>query len=742
MRKIALIVGIFVLFIIVAAVIFVATFNINQYHGQIQSAIETQLGRQVSLGNMHLGIFPPRFEVENVSVADDPRSNAPTPFVQAQRLDVSVKFLPLLHKEVEVDSLILQRPSVDLIKNKQGVWNFASLGKPQPGSPQAAPNAGKQMPASNPQPRAATGEPQSGSQQFTLGKLEIQDGQVSVTDLQTSLSPSVYDHIDVTLENFAPSQPFTIDAAAHLPGHGGQEVRLKGKGGPVVQNDPAATPFQGTLNLKQVGIAGLSKFLNSPALAGTDGTLSGQTDINSQSGTLSAKGQMKVEKAKVHGIELGYPIAADYDVSDNVTNNLLTIRNCNIKLGSTPLLISGTVNSKPTPVLIDLNLKANNVSMTELAKLAAATGTALPPGTTVTGNVNADINARGSADKPALNGTVNGQNIQMSGKDIAQPIQIQAINLKLTPTQIQSAPFNMVSGSTTVNAQFALQQYLSNNPQIDATLKAPNAQLPSILSMAKAYGVSGIEKISGNGTVNLDMHAVGPVKGITAAEIMHALNGTTALNVSNLRYTGVDLSHELASIAGFLKSTQPAKGFTDVSPLTGDIVVKNGMARTSNLQAKLDIGSVAGVGTANLVDQTLNLHLTAILSQAFSQQVGGTGIGGFMKTALANNQGELAIPVLVTGTFQNPKFMPDMQQMTQMRLKGLIPNSNNPGAAVSGLLGGLLGQKAGNATPTQGQPQQAQPDQNPQQNAVDQIMGLFGGRRSSNSNSKRRHRNS
>ena len=179
---------------------------------------------------------------------------------------------------------------------------------------------------SEPQPSASTGEPQSSSQQL-LGKLEIQDGQVSVTDLQTSLSPSVYDHIDVTLENFAPGQPFTIDAAAHLPGPGGPGSAPQGQGGPVVQNDPAATPFQGTLNLKQVGIAVLSKIPNSPALAGTDGTLSGQTDINSQSGTLSAKGQMKVEKAKVHGIELGYPIAADYDVSDNVTNSLLTIRN-------------------------------------------------------------------------------------------------------------------------------------------------------------------------------------------------------------------------------------------------------------------------------------------------------------------------------------------------------------------------------------------------------------------------------
>jgi AsmA protein len=706
-RKIAVIVGIFVLAIIVAALVFVATFNVNQYRSQIQSELEKQLGRRISLGNMHVGVFPPRFKVENVLVADDPRFDAHKSFVQALQLDVSVKLLPLLHKEVEVDSLILQRPSVALIKNRQGVWNFASLGKAQPTSSQAVSTPGK----------------------FSLGKLEIQDGQVSVTDFETGPSPSVYDHIDVTLENFAPGQPFTVEAAAHLPGPGSQEVRLRGKGGPVVQDDPAATPFRGTLNLKQVGIAGLSRFLNSPALAGTGGTLSGQTDISSEAGTLSAKGQIKVENAKLHGTELGYPIAADYDVSDDVTKSLLTIRNGNIKVGSTPLRISGTVNSKSTPALIRLNLKANNVSMTELAKLAAATGTVLPAGTNVTGNVTADINASGSVEKPALNGTVNGQNIKMTGKDIAQPIQIQAINLRLTPTKIESAPFNAVSGGTTVNTQFALQEYLSNSPVINATLKAPNAQVESILSMARVYGVSGLEKISGNGIVNLDMHAAGPVKGITSAEIMRSLNGTSALNVNSLRYTGVDLSHELASIAGFLKSAQPATGFTDVSPLTGDIVVRNGVAQTNNVQAKFDIGSIAGVGTADLVDQTLNLHLTAVLSQAFSQQVGGTAIGGYMKTALANNQGELAIPVVVTGTFQKPKFMPDVQQMAQMRLKGLIPNSNNPGAGVAGLLGGLLGQKGANAAPAQGQPQQAQPGQNPQQEAVEQILGIFGGKK-------------
>ena len=244
--------------------------------------------------------------------------------------------------------------------------------------------------------------------------------------------------------------------------------------------------------------------------------------------------------------------------------------------------------------------------------------------------------------------------------------------------------------------------------------------------MARAYGVKGLDKISGNGTINLDMHANGSVKSFNSESIMGALNGTTALNIANLRYTGVDLGHELGGIAGFLNKTEAAKGYTDVSPLTGNIVVKNGVAQTNNLQAKLDIGSIAVVGTENLVDNALNMHLTAVLNSRFSQAVGGTSIGGFMKTALANNQGELAIPVLVTGTTQHPIFAPDVQQMTQMRLKNLIPNSGNPGGVVGGLLGGLLGKNAGQVP---GQNQPTQPGQSAQQNAVQQIMGILGGKK-------------
>ena len=694
MRKIGIVFGILVVVLIIGIAIFAATFDVNRYRGRIQAELEHRLDRKVSLGQMHLSVLPPRFQVQNIAISEDPKFPNPKPFVQADQLDVSVKLMPLFSKSIEIDSLKLQRPTVELVKNQLGVWNFSSLGA----------NA----------PKA------SGSKsEFSLSELAIQDGLVAITDLQRKQPRTVYDHIDGTLNDFAPEQPFALQVAARMPGAGNQEIRLQGKGGPIAQGDPSSTPFHGTLDLKGVGIAGLQHFLNNPALADSDGTLSGQTKIQSESGKLSANGQMNIQNARVHGVDVGYPITADYDLSDDLKNDLLTITKGTLKLGQTPLSVHGTVNTRPTPAQMDLNVKASDVSIAEAARLASAFGVAFGPGTTVNGRVNADIQARGAANKPALNGTISGREIQVTGKEIPQPVQIKAVNLALTPNEIRSGQFNVTSGNTTMSTLLSLKQYTSNSPIIDATVKAPNATLPEVLSIARAYGVSGLDKISGLGTINIDGRITGPVKSITSEDILRVLNGSANLNFNNVRLSGTDIAHQLATIAGFARPGEGDHGFTNISRMTGNILVTNGVARTNNLQALLDVGNVSATGTANLVTEALNLSVSAVLSKAMSQQVGGTSIGGYMNTALANNQGEIVIPVLVTGTFKNPRFAPDLQKLAQMKLKGLVPNFDNPGGAASGILGTLLGQK-GNQT-QQPQQQQQQP-----QNGVQQLLDLFG----------------
>ncbi len=701
MRRALIGVSIFIVVVIAGLLIFAATFDVNRYRGTIQSQLEQHLGRQVALGDMHLSLFPPRFRVANLAVNDDPQFSKDVAFVKAQALEVSVKLMPLLHKDVQIESINLQRPVVNLIKNSAGTWNFSSLGEAQKAE-----------------------APSGGEQQFSLGELMITDGQISVLDQAKSKTPSLYDHIDVSLKNFSPKSAFTVDAAVRLAGSS-QEAKLKGEGGPIVNGNPAETPFHGTLSLKQIGLSDFAKFMNSPALEGTDGIISGETKISSQAGKLSAQGQTQIQNAKVRGMELGFPITAQYDLTDDLAVDMLNIQSLLLKLGSTPLELSGTVNSKGTPALLDIKAKANNVSIAEAAKLAAASGTALSQGTTATGNINLNIQARGPADKPALNGTITGNNIQLSGKSVAQPIQIPSVNMNLTPSQVQSNAFNVVSGGTTLNAQFTVRNYQSPSPTVDATVRAPNAQLPAILAMAKAYGVTSLDKLSGEGTMNLNMKAAGPVKSLSSAEIMRALNGTVDLNFNNVKYSGANISHELSTIGGFLNpnaGSQSTGGVTNISKVTGNIQVRNGLAQTNNLNAVLDIGNVAAVGTANLVDETLNLRVTAVLSQSASQKAGGNSVGGFMQTALANNQGELVVPAMVTGTFSNPKFSPDIQQMTQMKLKGLVPSLQNPGS-VAGALQGLLG---GAKTSPNGNGSQTQQQQDQQNNPLQQVLGIFG----------------
>src|SRR5215470_1460867 len=120
MRKLGIAVLIIVVLVITAALIVPHLIDINKYHSQIQAQLEKKLGRQVSLGEMKLSLFPPSFQVSEPVIAEDKSFDTGRPFATAQNLAVSIKFWPLLHKEVDIKSLQLERPHVELVRNAQG----------------------------------------------------------------------------------------------------------------------------------------------------------------------------------------------------------------------------------------------------------------------------------------------------------------------------------------------------------------------------------------------------------------------------------------------------------------------------------------------------------------------------------------------------------------------------------------------------------------------------------------------
>jgi hypothetical protein len=247
---------------------------------------------------MSLGLLPVRFTVKDVVIAEDSAFKSKFPFIQAQQLDVRVSLLSLLTGNVKVHSIDLNQPSVELIRDKKGIWNFASVSAgTTPGAPlppparhhQAARPTSRRNPQLRRKPHPLRVQPES-----------PYDSRRQNSDNGFDEEPTShgYEPIDVTLRDYEAGQPFSFDVTAHIPGEGSQNIHVKGTAGPLPPDGPAAMPLKATAELNNIDIAGLHKFLDSEVVSKAVGTLSGETQIESQSGKLSAKGKMNLKDAK------------------------------------------------------------------------------------------------------------------------------------------------------------------------------------------------------------------------------------------------------------------------------------------------------------------------------------------------------------------------------------------------------------------------------------------------------------
>lgn len=696
-----------VLILVIGVLLFV---DVDQYRPTIETRLEQQLGRDVTLGELSLGLLPLRIEVAETRIGEDPALGNRPDFVSTERLGVRVGLLSLLAGNIEVASLDLERPSVELVKTAAGTWNFSTLGSASgPTTPtDSVPDASEESP------------------DFTLSRLRINDGQIAVTDLAGE-TRAVYDHIDLTLRDFAPGQPFSFEVAALLPGEGAGELRLEGTGGPVMPDNPLDTPFSGTLSLREVAVEGLKAFLDTEVLADSGGWLSGETALTNTEGLVQASGNLELGDASFNGIDVGYPITVDYDLDAALTESLYTIDVAAVRLGATPVSLSGQIDAGAEPARVDLHIVSEDVSISEVARLASAFGVAFDRNTEVAGRMSMNLQATGPVDRLGLTGSIAGRDLRISGSRVPQPVEVAEIDVALSPSEIRSNEFAVSSGETQATARFALSNYTSDTPSIDAGLRAPGATLPEIQSIASAYGMTGLDQIDGTGSLGLDLAASGRLDSLDSTSMARALNGTVNLDFSPLNIAGFDTANELGAIGGFTTGTA-ADNLTELLRLTGQIVVTNGVARTDDLLATLAIGNISAAGTADLAEETLDLRLSAVLSQAFSQTVGATDIGGYLTTALTNDAGEIVLPVRMTGTFDQPLFTPDVQAFTQMQRQRLLPTFDDPGAAVSNILGAFAPQSGnGNEVDDNGEASEPPAETEPVQAIRGILGGLFGG---------------
>lgn len=185
--------------------------------------------------------------------------------------------------------------------------------------------------------------------------------------------------------------------------------------------------------------------------------------------------------------------------------------------------------------------------------------------------------------------------------------------------------------------------------------------------LAAATAVKGV--LSGPIFSNLDLR-FSPGE---PAAMAKSLSGNVSLRLDEGRIASFNLTNELAAVAKFLGYSSSASQYTQFRSLAGDLSIQNGQAQTQNLKLDMEHISATITGVMNLADQSLDLKILSVLDTPFSNQVGGSRIGGFMTAALANGQGGLMIPATIKGSFQKPIMAPDASAMAKLKLQSFNP---------------------------------------------------------------------
>jgi len=121
-----------ILLIMIFVLLALILFNLNNIiasnkHYFLAQAGQT-LGRKLSAERVRISLWNGiELRLEDFAMSDDPAFSAET-FLRAAELQVQLKFLPLLKRELRIKRLTLHDPEIAIIRDEKGVFNFSSIG--------------------------------------------------------------------------------------------------------------------------------------------------------------------------------------------------------------------------------------------------------------------------------------------------------------------------------------------------------------------------------------------------------------------------------------------------------------------------------------------------------------------------------------------------------------------------------------------------------------------------------------
>ena len=236
---------------------------------------------------------------------------------------------------------------------------------------------------------------------------------------------------------------------------------------------------------------------------------------------------------------------------------------------------------------------------------------------------------------------------------VKKPVQLKNFevnaDLKGQDARLTNLSFQLFDGDAKAQGGMSLG---SPSPPFNGKLMIRGVNIQPVLE-----ALSPDSTLSISGTAAADIAMAG--RGFSMPDLTKALEGPGHFEVKDGKLEGVNLTGEalaLLKVAGISLDQAKATAF---STLETDFMIKQGVVNIQRLLADSHDFQATGNGTVGF-DQTLKLAVNLNLAQELSQK-----IAGFSPVAkVAIKEGRLRLPLLITGTVQNPSYGLDTKAFT------------------------------------------------------------------------------
>jgi AsmA protein len=613
--------------IIIALLIVPSFVDLESYKPRIEKMVSEATGRPFSIGgDIDLSLFPwVGFSSSDIHLGNPPGFQEKD-FASLKTVEVRVKLIPLISKDIQVKRFILEEPRIALEKDKSGRTNWEGIGK-KPA--EAAPKPEKKK---APETGAGEGLPISG---LAVGEFAVTKGSLIWIDHSKGERKEVTD-LNLRIEDVSLDRPIQLVLSAILDG---QPVELEGNVGPLGKEPGMGTmPVDLSIRaLKELEVDLKGKVVDPATKQQFDLAL--QVSPFSPRKLMSALGQdFPVKTADPKALN---KVALKAQLKGNPNN--VSISDGALQLDESNLAFSMQAKDFTRPDLaFDLNL--DKIDLDRYLPPASEKKTAEQKQGKKPSTAEKKKTDYTPLRKLILDGKIRVGTLKAHGA------KVQDIYLKVSAKNglINLDPLTLKLYQGNVSSKGALD-VRRDVPKSNMALQAQGIQVSPLLKDV-------LKKDFLEGTVKANMNIA--MAGDDPERIKKTLNGKGDFLFTDGAVVGIDL-------AGMVRNAKAAFGLaerggdkprTDFSELHSPFTITKGVVDTRQTKLTSPLLRVLAAGKANLVRESLDFRVepkfvSTIKGQGDTQQRGG-----------------VTVPVLVTGTFSSPKFRPDLEGM----LKGTL----------------------------------------------------------------------